>query len=117
LLLTKEAIVNVFNENDQNCFKWALISAIKIVNRPQRCSAYNIGISLETTIDFTRLTFPIEKKSIKHFLKKNTHMSLNVFGYNEDTKEIIGPLFQSKVEKPLYINMLLFEDCGNGSPL
>jgi len=27
-------------------------------------------------------------------------MSLNVFGYNEETREIIGPLFQSEVEKP-----------------
>jgi len=26
LLLTKKAIVNVCNENDQHCFKWALIS-------------------------------------------------------------------------------------------
>jgi len=33
-------------------------------------------------------------------------MSLNVFGYNEETREIIGPLFQSEVEKPLYINMM-----------
>jgi len=41
-LLTKKAIVNVCNENDPFCFKFALISALKIVNRPQRCSAYNI---------------------------------------------------------------------------
>jgi len=39
-------------------------------------------------------------------------MSFNVFGYNEDTNEIFGPLFQS--EKPLHINMLFFEDRGNG---
>jgi len=42
-----EKIVNVCNENDQYCFKWALISALKIVNRPHRCSAYNIDISLQ----------------------------------------------------------------------
>jgi len=36
-------------------------------------------------------------------------MSLNVFGYNEETLEIIGPLFQSEVEKPLYINMMILE--------
>jgi len=30
-------------------------------------------------------------------------MSLKVFGYNEETREIIGPLFQSAVEKPLHI--------------
>jgi len=29
-----------------------------------------------------------------------THMSLSVFGYNEGTKEMIGPLFQ--VEKALH---------------
>jgi len=37
-------------------------------------------------------------------------MSLRVFGYNENIKEIIGPLFQLEVEKPLHINMLLLED-------
>jgi len=70
------AIVNVCNENDQYCFKWALISALKMVNRPQRCSAYNIDISLEIIrlgdeikLDCTRLTFPLEIKCIKHFLK------------------------------------------------
>jgi len=40
-------------------------------------------------------------------------MSLIVFGYNDDTKEITGPLFQSEVEKPLHINMLFLEDGGN----
>jgi len=76
-----------------------------------------IHLSDEIDLDFTRFTFLLKIKCIKHFLKMNINMSLNVFVYNEDTKEIIGPLFQSKVEKPLYINMLLFEDCGNGSPL
>jgi len=41
-------------------------------------------------------------------------MSLNVFGYTEDTRDIIGPLFQSEVEKPLHINMMFLEDGGNG---
>jgi len=41
-------------------------------------------------------------------------MSLKVFGYNEDTKELIGSLFQSDVENALYIKMWLLEDGGNG---
>jgi len=72
-------------------------------------SAYNIDITLEIIpisnkikLDFTGLTFPLEIKCIQNFLKKNTHMSLNVFGYNEETREIIGPLFQSEAEKPSY---------------
>jgi len=65
--LTKKAIVNVCNENDHYCFKWALISALKMVNRPQRCSAYNIDISLEIIrisdeiiLYFTGLTSPLK---------------------------------------------------------
>jgi len=72
-LLTKKAIVNVCNENDQYCFEWALISALKIVNRPQRCSAHNIDISLEIIcisdkikLDFTGLAFPLEINCIKN---------------------------------------------------
>jgi len=41
-------------------------------------------------------------------------MSLNEVGYNEETREIIRPLFQSEVEKPLYTNMMFLEDGGNG---
>jgi len=41
-------------------------------------------------------------------------MSLNVFGYNEETREIIVPLFQSEVEKPPHINMMFLEEGGNG---
>jgi len=56
---------NFCNENDPYCFKQALISALKMINRPQRCSAYNIDISLEIIslsdeikFDFTGLTSP-----------------------------------------------------------
>jgi len=48
------------------------------------------------------------------FFRKYIHMSLKVFGYNEDTKELIGSLFQSDVENALYIKMWLLEDGGNG---
>jgi len=100
---------------------WALISALKFVNTPQRCSEHNIDISLEIIriseeikLDITGLTFPLEINRIKNFVKKNTHISLNVFGYNEETREIIGPLFQSEKEKSLHINMMFLEDGGNG---
>jgi len=47
-LLTKKAIVDVCYENDQYCFKWCFISALKNVNRPQIFSAcYYIDISLQ----------------------------------------------------------------------
>jgi len=73
-----------------------------------------IRISNEINLDFTGLTFPLEMKCKKSVLKKNTHMSLNVFGYSEETREIIGPLFQLEVEKPLNINMIFLEDSKNG---
>jgi len=41
-------------------------------------------------------------------------MILDVFGYNEETREVFGPLFQSEVEKPLHINMMFMEDGGIG---
>jgi len=41
-------------------------------------------------------------------------MTLSLFGYNEKTREIIGLLFHSEVEKPLHINMMFLEEGGNG---
>jgi len=105
-LLTKKAIVNVCNENVQYCFKWALISALKIVNRPQRCSAYNIGISLEIIrisdeiiLEYTGLTFPLEINCIQNFvmiLKQNLiHWSIQMKELiciisEELTKNVLG---------------------------
>jgi len=37
-------------------------------------------------------------------------MRLNDFRYNEETREIIGLLFQ----KPFQVNMMFLEDGGNG---
>jgi len=48
-----------------------------------------IHLSDEIDLDFTRFTFLLKIKCIKHFLKININMSLNVFVYNEDTNEII----------------------------
>ncbi|XP_070074701.1 uncharacterized protein [Drosophila takahashii] len=119
-LFSKKAIINVQNKNDSYCFKWTLISALtKVASNPSICYTYKVDIRAERfvltsgiNLDFSGLTFPLKIKDIDIFIQKNVTLSINVFGYDEESETIIGPLYQSGVEKPTHINILFLE--GNG---
>lgn len=114
----KQACINVKN-NDEYCFKWAVIAALGPVPRdqtPKRCTSYKINnieddiIVLENniTINFSNLTFPLCINKIKEFEKNNQKISINVFGLEND--HIVGPYYFTQSEKPTHINLLLLED-------
>ena len=116
-LSKKKAIINVQN-NDNFCFKWTLISALMPQTKnPQGCSSYKVIITdtkmrvcNDVTLDFTGLSFPLKIKEIKIFTKNNPQVSINVFGYDEESGNIIGPLFHSGYEQRMHVNMLFLED-------
>lgn len=117
-LANRRACINVEN-TDNYCFKWALIAAMQI-QHSERCSSYNIDniradiINLQNnvTLDFSYLKFPLKLKDIKIFEEKNSNISVNVFGYDEDTDEVIGPFYITKEEKSKHVNLLLLEIGG-----
>ncbi|XP_051864304.1 uncharacterized protein LOC127566313 [Drosophila albomicans] len=43
------------------------------------------------------------------FTKRNPHISLNVFGYDEESDKIIGPLYCDGVEMRIHINLLFVD--------
>lgn len=116
LLTRKHACINIQN-NDVYCFKWCLIAALygMCVNNPSITSSYNVNIndgiiilSNGIQLNFEGLEFPMALKDIKIFEANNSHISLNVFGY--ENGEVIGPYHLTKEEKINHVNLLMLHD-------
>lgn len=116
-ILKKLACINIQN-NDEYCFKWALISALNsVVLNSNRCTSYKINniedevLVLENGIvlNFKNLNFPLKINEIKIFEVNNSDISINVFGLDEDNR-VIGPYYFTQKEKSNHINLLLLED-------
>ena len=75
-LARKKAIINPKNE-DQECFKWAVIAAMRweeINNNPERISKLK---RFEKDFDWSGIGFPVSVKDIKKFESRN-QISINL---------------------------------------
>ena len=99
-LYMKKAIINVKNENDNECFKWAVTSAVF----PQKKNAERLSKRMREDsekFDWTGIEFPVSLKQIDKFENQNSY-AINVFGY----EKVVYPLRISK-KKEQVINLLL----------
>ena len=102
-LADKKAIINVKNENDNECFKWAVTSAVF----PAKEHGERISKQMKKDsekFDWTGIEFPVSLKQIDKFEKQNNY-AINVFGY----EKVVYPLRISK-KKDQVINLLLVAD-------
>ena len=98
----KNAIINVKNLNDNECFKWAVTSAIYTAkNHPERLNK-NMRINSEK-FNWKGIEFPVSLKQIVKFEKQNPFY-VNVFGIEG---EKVYPLRISKEREKQVINLLL----------
>lgn len=76
----KRAIINVQN-NDNMCFKWAVLSALY----PTRSNAHRVSKykPFENNVNFTGIEFPVDLKQISKFEKQNNNILINVYEYNK----------------------------------
>ena len=100
----KKAIINVRIENDHECFKWAITSAIyqrekhpERLNKEMRNNSQNFN--------WDGIDFPVSIKQIDKFERQNDY-AINVFGY-EDCK--VYPLRISKKDSQV-VDLLLITD-------
>ena len=107
-LALKKAIVNVKNE-DQQCFKWAVLSALFTVSKDaQRLSKYTAH---ESELNWDGLTFPVTLQQIPKFEKRNK-VSINVYGWDKSDKPYL--LQKSKIgEAEKHVDLLLLEEGAN----
>ncbi|XP_048582217.1 uncharacterized protein LOC125561810 [Nematostella vectensis] len=103
-LVTKHAVINVRNEDDHECFKWAVTSAVYPREKdPQRLNKQMIENSEK--FDWSGIEFPVSLKQIDKFEKQNPY-TVNVFGY--ETK--VYPLRVSERDPDNAINLLLISN-------
>lgn len=92
-LMAKQAIVNVFNPDDNLCFAWAVLSAVfPATKNTDRISKYRSHLS---EINLTGLKFPVPVSQISRFEKNNPSISVNVYALGDDENNII-PLHVTK---------------------
>lgn len=111
-IYARKAVINVKNEDDQ-CFKWAILSALHPVeSHPERPAHY---IKYQDELDFTGMSFPITLDAIPKFEQLN-NISVNVYGLDKKfhngitTYQVIGPLYYTSCKLQVHVNLLLIND-------
>ena len=89
-LADKNAIINVKNENDNECFKWAVTSAVFPAKEHGERLSKQMRKDSEK-FDWTGIEFPVSLKQIDKFEKQNNY-AINVLGY----EGVVYPLRLSK---------------------
>ena len=102
-LAEKKAIINVKNENDNECFKWAVTSAVFPAKEHGERLSKQMRKDSEK-FDWAGIEFPVSLKQIDKFENQNNY-AINVFGY----ERVVYPLRISK-KKEQVINLLLIAD-------
>ena len=102
-LAEKKAIINVKNENDNECFKWAVTSAVFPAKEHGERLSKQMRKDSEK-FDWTGIEFPVSLKQIDKFENQNNY-AINVFGY----EGVVYPLRLSKKNEQV-INLLLIAD-------
>ena len=99
-LAAKKAINNLNNEDDE-CFKWAITRALN----PVKIYPERIDKKLRETSIWEKLKFPVKFSDINKFEKHNSSISVNVFGY----EKLVYPLRISEhnYKRGSTVNLLL----------
>ena len=101
-LADKNAIINVKNEIDNECFKWAVTSAVFPAKEHGERLSKQMRKDSEK-FDWSGIEFPVSLKQIDKF-ENNNNYAINVFGYEY---AVVYPLRISEKKNEKVINLLL----------
>eukprot|EP01048_Picozoa_sp_COSAG05_P018477 COSAG05_NODE_2710_length_2741_cov_1.654807_2_plen_702_part_01 len=103
-LQVKKAIVNVQNKKDNECFKWAVLSAMFPASKhSDRLNKYT---EHESKLDWTGFKFPVKVIDIGKFESRN-NIAINVYGCDENSGVYI--MRKSKLICEKHIDLFLIE--------
>lgn len=113
-LKNKRAIVNISNARDDECFKWAILSALhheevyrKNRNKVNDVQSYYFWAN---ELNFDGINFPVRLNQIDKFMQQNDHIAVNVY-YFDPEKNCVCPRFlASKSSEKQYIHLLLLTE-------
>jgi len=111
----KNAVINVVNKKDEECFRWAVLSALYPVQfreHPQRLSKYK---QHKSSLNWDGLTFPVSLLQVRQFERNNVGLTINVYTYkpadDKDTAHNIIPVCITKhTQRAKHIDLLLLQD-------
>ena len=103
----KRACINVENFDDE-CFKWAILSALHPVqHHSNRVSSYKI---YENELNFKGIEFPVKPKQVSKFEKQN-NISINVYILKKSGRKFkVLPLHITSCKKEIHVNLLLLQN-------
>jgi len=113
-ILSRKRCINVKNQ-DQECFKWAVLSALFPADtNPQRVAKYEDKVNEPfdgvNVVNFDGLEFPVHPRQISKFEKKNATLSVNVYMLELVEKELrVVPCHLTKAKKEHHLNLLLIQ--------
>jgi uncharacterized C2H2 Zn-finger protein len=102
----KKAVVNPKNLNDNQCFKWSVLSAVHLTNRGKHPERIENLRQYEHQFNFENMVFPVSIQDIKIFERDNPECSVCVYAL--DDKCIIYPVRYSE-PKERHFDLLVLE--------
>ena len=106
VITKKKAVINMENNDDQ-CFKWAVTRALNPVeNNPQRIKG--ILRTQAEKYNWNDIKFPMKLKDILKF-ENNNNINVNVFSYDDGTKKVYT-LRLSKTDYEEHVNLFLCDE-------
>jgi len=99
------AVINVKNEYDNECFRWAVLAALHPVDvHAEHIRHY---IDYIEDLDFDGISFPVSPRDVPRFEHLN-QISINIIGFYDEKGERKYPIYISKKDYPDKVNLLYF---------
>jgi hypothetical protein len=109
-IANKKAVINVKNLNDEECFKWALLSALHPARSNQNATRVQLYYPYRNELNFSGITFPVTITSIKQFEEQNTSISINIYAHDKiEGRDKVLPIRLTKTIKDNHIHLLLLQ--------
>ena len=102
----KKAVINM-NNDDNQCFKWAITRALNPVDKHSIRVTKILKMQAEK-LNWEGLEFPTKVKDIHKFEKRN-NINVNVFSYDDETKKVYT-LRLSKTNNDVLVNLFLYDE-------
>ena len=102
----RKRLVNIQNNDDNECFKWCLVRYLNPVDRnPARVTKADKDFVKK--LDFKDINFPVEIRNIHKIEKKNS-IGISAFGYENKEKHPINVLKNFCEDK--HVDLLLVDE-------
>lgn len=105
--LQNRGLINIKN-NDNRCFVWSVLAHLYPVNIDKE-NVLSYPQSIHDFLHLQDIEMPVKISDISKFERQNPNISINVFGIDNHSKLIIGPLYHTKQVKTHHINLLYFK--------